>query len=56
MPERFVAYLFDDVHLAPGDLPRIRDAALRHIAELKPTDRAAIFTMSGTPMLDFTDD
>jgi hypothetical protein len=29
---------------------------LRHIAELKPTDRAAIFTMSGTPMLDFTDD
>ena len=56
VPERFVAYLFDDVHLAPGDLPRIRDAALRHIAELKPTDRAAIFTMSGTPMLDFTDD
>jgi VWFA-related protein len=56
VPERFVAYLFDDVHLAPGDLPRIRDAALRHIAELKPTDRAAIFTMSGSPMLDFTDD
>ena len=56
VPERFVAYLFDDVHLAAGDLPRIRDAALRHIAELKPTDRAAIFTMSGSPMLDFTDD
>ncbi len=56
VPERFVAYLFDDVHLAPDDLPRIRDAALRHIAELKPTDRAAIFTMSGNPMLDFTDD
>jgi VWFA-related protein len=56
VPERFVAYLFDDVHLAPGDLPRVRDAALRHIAELKPTDRAAIFTMSGTPMLDLTDD
>ena len=56
VPERFVAYLFDDVHLAPGDLPRVRDAALRHIAELRPTDRAAIFTMSGTPMLDFTDD
>lgn len=56
IPERFVAYLFDDVHLAPGDLSRIRDAALRHIAGLNPTDRAAIFTMSGTPMLDFTDD
>ena len=56
VPERFVAYLFDDVHLAPDDLPRVRDAALRHIAGLKPTDRAAIFTMSGNPMLDFTDD
>ena len=55
VPERFVAYLFDDVHLAPGDLSRIREAAERHMAELKPTDRAAIFTMSGTPMLDFTD-
>lgn len=56
VPERFVAYLFDDVHLAAGDLPRIREAAERHIAGLKPADRAAIFTMSGTPMLDFTDD
>jgi len=56
VPERFVAYLFDDVHLAPGDLSRIREAAERHLALLKPTDRAAIFTMSGTPTLDFTDD
>jgi VWFA-related protein len=56
IPERFVAYLFDDVHLAMGDLARIREAAERHIATLKPTDRAAIFTMSGAPMLDFTDD
>ncbi len=56
IPERFVAYLFDDVHLAPADLARVREAAERHIAGLKPTDRAAIFTMSGAPMLDFTDD
>ncbi len=56
VPERFVAYLFDDVHLAASDLPRIREAAQRSIDELKPTDRAAIFTISGTPMLDFTDD
>jgi VWFA-related protein len=56
VPERFVAYLFDDVHLSVSDLPRVRDAALRHIAALKPSDRAAIFTMSGFPMLDFTDD
>src|ERR1017187_3688379 len=56
VPERFVAYLFDDVHMSVSDLPRIRDAALRHIATLKPTDRAAIFTMSGNPALDFTGD
>src|ERR1035438_4296035 len=40
-PERFVAYLFDDVHLALGDLTRVRDAADRHMATLEPTDRAA---------------
>ena len=56
IPERFVAFLFDDVHLAATDLPRIRDAAERHIATLQPSDRAAIYTMSGNPALDFTDD
>lgn len=56
VPERFVAFLFDDVHISATDLPRIRDAALHHIATLKPTDRVAIYTMSGYPTLDFTDD
>lgn len=56
VPERFVAYLFDDVHLSTGDLPRIRDAAERHLTDLRPTDRAAIFTISGAPGADFTDD
>ena len=55
VPDRFVAYLFDDVHLSVGDLPRIREAAERHLGDLAPTDRAAIFTMSGTPLMDFTD-
>ena len=55
-PERFVAYFFDDVHLSTGDLPRVRDAADRHMATLRPTDRAAIYTMSGQVSLDFTDD
>jgi len=32
------------------------NAALRHIATLRPSDRAAIFTISGAPWLDFTDD
>ena len=57
MPERFVAYLFDDVHLVFGDLARVRDAAGRHMsASLQPTDRAAIYSTSGQTMLEFTDD
>jgi VWFA-related protein len=55
-PERFVAYLFDDVHLAMGDLIRVRDAADRHMATLQPADRAAVYAMSGEVSLDFTDD
>lgn len=54
-PERFVAYLFDDVHLNSGDLTRVRDAAARHMATLQPTDRAAVYAMSGEVNLDFTD-
>jgi VWFA-related protein len=56
VPERFVAYLFDDVRLDSGNLNRVRDAADRHMATLAPTDRAAIYTMSGEVSLDFTDD
>jgi len=55
-PERFVAYLFDDVHLEFGDLAQTREAAWRQVSALRPTDRAAIFTTSGRTMLDFTDD
>jgi VWFA-related protein len=54
-PERFVAYLFDDVHLEFGDLAHVREAAERHFTTLRPTDRAAIFTTSGVTTLDFTD-
>jgi len=57
IPKRFVAYVFDDVHLALGDLMQVRAAAQRHIDEsLVPTDRAAIVTTSGRTNLDFTDD
>ena len=56
VPERFVAYMFDDVHLEFGDLTHVREAAERHFATLKPTDRAAIVTTSGVTTLDFTDD
>lgn len=54
--DSYVAYLFDDVHLNFGDLAQVRNAAERHLASLRPTDRAAIFTTSGQTELDFTDD
>lgn len=57
MPDRYIAYLFDDVHLSPSDLVWVRQAAQRHLsASLGTTDRAAIYTTSGQIMLDFTDD
>lgn len=56
MPDRYVVYLFDDVHLKFEDMARVRDAAARHLAGLESVDRAAISTTSGQTMLDFTDD
>lgn len=56
IPDRFVGYVFDDIHTAFGDLARTRDAAARHMDRLAPTDRAAIFTTSGQVTLEFTDD
>jgi VWFA-related protein len=57
LPDRFIAYLFDDVHMKFGDLARSRDAAGRHIDNaLRTTDRAAIYTTSGQTIQDFTDD
>jgi len=56
IPERFVAYLFDDVHLKLEDVAVVRIAAEKHLASLKPSDRAAIFSTSGQTVLDSTDD
>ena len=57
LPDRFIAYLFDDVHMKFGDLAPSRDAAGRHIDNaLRSTDRAAIYTTSGQTSQDFTDD
>lgn len=56
IPERFIAFVFDDVHLKFGDLAQVRAAADRHLTTLLPTDRVAIFSTSGQTMLDFTDD
>jgi VWFA-related protein len=57
LPERYVAYLIDDIHLKPGDLLNSRQAMHRHLDEsLDPSARAAIFTTSGVMLQDFTDD
>ena len=56
-PERYVAYLFDDIHLNRGDLLQTRAAVNKHLDEsLDPNTRAAIFTTSGQLITDFTDD
>jgi VWFA-related protein len=57
LANRFVAYVFDDMHTAFGDLAQARAAAVKHLGEtLKGADRAAVFTTSGLTALDFTDD
>jgi VWFA-related protein len=55
-PDRYVAYLFDDLNIDFGDLANIKKAATRHLANgLQASDRAAIYTTSGQTTLDFTD-
>jgi VWFA-related protein len=57
LPDRYVAYVFDDLHLKFEDLARVRAAAEQHFAvSLAPSNRAAIYTTSGRVTLDFTDD
>lgn len=54
---RFVAYLFDDIHLKFEDIAFVRDAAAHQVtSSLQPADRVAIYTTSGRNMLEFTDD
>lgn len=56
-PSRFVALLFDDAHLKMDDAVQVRLAADRYIdGSLAPSDRAAVFTISGQFQSDFTDD
>lgn len=57
IPDRFSAYLFDDLHMGVSDLVYTRDAAKRQIdAGPHLTDRVAIYTTSGRQMQDFTND
>ncbi len=55
LPDRFIIYLFDDVHADFATLVQVRDAAINHLdANMQETDRAAIFTTSGQGIEDFT--
>ena len=56
IPDRYIAYLFDDIHLQFSDLAQARNAAIQQLQSLQPTDRAAIYTTSGQTHLEFTDD
>ncbi len=56
IPNRFVAFLFDDLHMKSADLVYLREAAKRQIDKLHPLERAAIYTTSGKYMSDFMGD
>jgi VWFA-related protein len=56
LPQQFVTYVFDDVHLIFRDPFKAKETALRHLASLPPSDRIAIFSTSGFTMLDYTND
>ena len=56
-PSRFVALLFDDALLNQQDLMQARNATDKYLdSSVQPTDRVAVFTVSGRNQLDFTDD
>jgi len=56
LPQRFVAVLFDDVHMSMQDTTAVRDAATRLFGALVPSDRVAMFSASGQFQLKFTAD
>jgi len=56
VPARYIAYVFDDQHMELKDVETVREAARRHFQNLRPNDRAGLFTTSGKTVLDFTDD
>ena len=57
LPDRFIAYLFDDIHMAVGDLQQARAAAEKQLNEsITPSSRIAVFTTSGRYRQDFTND
>ena len=57
VPDRYIAYLVDDIHLTHSELLNLRQALNPHLDDaLDRSNRAAIFTTSGIMLSDFTDD
>lgn len=54
IPERFIALVFDDVHLLTGDVAPMRTAANGFIDSIGPSDRVGLFTTSEVVTQDFT--
>ncbi len=55
-PERFVAMVFDDMHLSTGDLMYARNSATAFLDGLEPGDRVGLYSLSGSLNHDFTAD
>ncbi len=56
-PQKFTALFFDDYHIQFGNLVRVREAARRYLAKsLDAGERVAIFSSSGKPRVEFTND
>ena len=48
VPERFIVFLFDDLHLSPGDMAQAQKAGTRMLtASLADSDIAAVVSISG---------
>jgi VWFA-related protein len=57
VPTRFVAFVFDDLHMRIDDVQQVRAAVQKYLtASLKLGDRVALVTTSGKYGVDFTDD
>ncbi len=57
LPDRYVAYFFDDIHMQLGDLLNARKAAAHHLdTALDPKTSAGVFTTSGRTTQVFTND
>jgi VWFA-related protein len=56
IPQRYVALVFDDVHMKQAEQTAVHAATEKLFASLAPTDRVAIYSTSGKVNQDFTSD